>query len=256
MNGYQSAEARASAWLARLKAVGRVLQVVYWGAAVGLIGAMFPGIYGLTWADYRTSDGVTLTVFLGVATLSTGVASRVMLIAAAGIERLRSEYQARHDDLTGLFNRRHFYDELERHVAGVDQEAGSVALVLLDVDRMKSVNDTHGHLAGDHLLRQVAGRLTAACNGHCVARIGGDEFAIIACGASEPEAREIAGRAVEAVRSTPCPIDGAGSLEASICAGVAMASRTNPLTVDQLFATADDRLYQSKRARGWGERAA
>lgn len=115
--------------------------------------------------------------------------SAVLLVAAAfatrGQVRLRralarTEAVARTDDLTHLPNRRHFYDELQAMLARMERNGGSVALLLLDLDRFKAVNDVHGHPAGDQLLRLVAARLRAAGRtGDLIARLGGDEFALV-----------------------------------------------------------------------------
>jgi diguanylate cyclase (GGDEF)-like protein len=99
-------------------------------------------------------------------------------------ERRRAEEEARHlahhDSLTGLPNRLLFNDHLELALAQARRGHTRVALVMLDLDQFKSVNDSYGHAAGDELLRSVAGRLRALVReSDTVARIGGDEFALV-----------------------------------------------------------------------------
>src|SRR5581483_8521336 len=97
-------------------------------------------------------------------------------------ERAREalEYQAMHDPLTGLANRQLFADRLTQTLARSRREDGEFALLILDLDGFKTVNDTMGHEAGDQVLREVARRLTASLReSDTAARMGGDEFAVL-----------------------------------------------------------------------------
>lgn len=102
-------------------------------------------------------------------------------------------FQARHDALTGLLNRREFEHRLEKALASVQAGGEEFSVLLLDLDRFKPVNDTCGHLAGDELLRQISqlfqGRLREE---DTLARLGGDEFGIILANCSGPRARQVA----------------------------------------------------------------
>ncbi|MDD2744018.1 MAG: diguanylate cyclase [Rhodocyclaceae bacterium] len=102
-------------------------------------------------------------------------------------------FQARHDPLTGLINRREFEQRLERALASVQAGGEAFSLLFVDLDRFKPVNDTCGHLAGDELLRQIArlfqGRLR---DQDTLARVGGDEFCILLDNCSGPKARQVA----------------------------------------------------------------
>src|SRR5205814_4303802 len=116
-----------------------------------------------------------------------------------------SEYQARHDALTGLPNRALFTDRVAEALADVSENGGSAAVFILDLDRFKEVNDTLGHQYGDELLRQVAARTNAMVrggSGDIVARLSGDEFAVLLPGASESAAAEIAARLLADLHQT------------------------------------------------------
>jgi diguanylate cyclase (GGDEF)-like protein/PAS domain S-box-containing protein len=153
-------------------------------------------------------------------------------------------HEARHDALTGLANRRAFHDALERE----RPPEVSVAVLYVDLDRFKPVNDEWGHEAGDRLLVEVAARLTRACrDGDTVARLGGDEFAVFCPTCDRDDARAIAQRFVDALRQ---PID-VGRSAVTIGASVGVATGVAPAGAADLARLADDALY---RAKASGER--
>jgi diguanylate cyclase (GGDEF)-like protein len=113
-------------------------------------------------------------------------------VTEAHIVRRKIEFLASHDALTGLLNRKAFVDGLSAPCVGV---RGRFALLLIDLDSFKGINDNLGHLAGDKVLRTVADRLQGSIRpGDIAARIGGDEFAVLLSGAGEAEALAIADR--------------------------------------------------------------
>ena len=151
------------------------------------------------------------------------------------------------DPLTGLGNRRHFCSVLERSIDVVARSGESVLLLLLDIDHFKTINDTHGHLAGDQVLQAIAD-----CLAHCVrpmdtvARYGGEEFAIIL-----PSCRPIFGRAVaERIRQTlaslSIPVAPLLSIQATVSIGGAYAPEWVRSTVDLWIERADLQLYRAK----------
>src|SRR5262245_44427478 len=102
-------------------------------------------------------------------------------------------YQATHDALTGLVNRREFEGRLEEYIDSGHRGDGQHVLCYLDLDRFKIVNDTSGHLAGDSMLREVAKLLREAVrDSDTVARLGGDEFGMLLVGCPLDKARQIA----------------------------------------------------------------
>ncbi|MBO3741547.1 sensor domain-containing diguanylate cyclase [Actinoplanes flavus] len=147
-------------------------------------------------------------------------------------ERLR--YQAGHDELTGLANRRQF-------TAAVTERSGDAAVLLIDLDGFKQINDTYGHAAGDAVLRHVADRLRE-CTGpdDVPARLGGDEFAVLAGG---PESAERIAAALRVLLERPAEIAGR-PLPVGASIGLAVGPSTDP---DQLLNAADLRMYEEKQ---------
>ena len=162
------------------------------------------------------------------------------------LEAQRHAHQASHDHLTGLANRVHLYDQVERCLS-LDQ--GTTALLLLDLDHFKQVNDTLGHAAGDVLLQHVSARLLEAVgDASVVARLGGDEFAVLLTGLDSPsDAGVLAGEILARLTS---PVDYQGlhlSIEASL--GVACHPQ-DAADANGLFQRADVAMYQAKSERG------
>ena len=154
-------------------------------------------------------------------------------------------YFAHHDDLTRLANRVVLQDRLARDVEAAGRAGGGLALLYLDLDRFKSINDTRGHETGDKLLAAVAARMRAGVR-ECdlVARMGGDEFAVVQPHADRAAAGALAERLV-AEMSEPFEIDGE-RLTIGVSIGVAVYPEAGP-TPDQLRRDADMALYRAKR---------
>jgi diguanylate cyclase (GGDEF)-like protein len=167
--------------------------------------------------------------------------NRARELAAAHAEL---EWLAAHDALTGLMNRRHATPRMEAAIAGGEP----VGIAMLDVDRFKQVNDTHGHAGGDAVLVELARRLAATRAGDIVARWGGEEFAVLLTGvADETALRAAAERLRAAVAATPVILDGGIEVAVTVSVGVCRcASADEPL--EALVRAADDALYAAKRA--------
>lgn len=159
-------------------------------------------------------------------------------------------HAAAHDRLTGVANRAAFDDALSVAQSRWEHYGEDFALMLIDLDHFKSVNDTHGHAAGDALLSATAAFLREATRtGDLVARFGGDEFAVIAF---ERDRAEIAGLARHICATLSRPVTGpAGLLTSSVSLGIAMAGDGS--TATHLLRQADEALYEAKRAgrRTW-----
>lgn len=153
---------------------------------------------------------------------------------------------ARHDPLTNLPNRAFFRTCMEQRIAETRRGGGEVAILSLDLDRFKVVNDTFGHPAGDALLWEVADRLQSALRTEdTVARLGGDEFAILLAGTDNDDARaaRVAQRLLDAV-AAPVSIEG-HEIDIGVSIGIA-TGRGPDLDGATLFKRADHALYRSK----------
>jgi diguanylate cyclase (GGDEF)-like protein len=157
------------------------------------------------------------------------------------------ERQAHTDALTGVFNRRGFFAA----AATLTGLAGAKPLcaMLIDLDRFKEINDTHGHAAGDEVVVAAARviRAEAQAQGGIVGRIGGDEFGVLIAGLTDEEAERISERLCAAMRATPVP-HGELALRFAASVGVAIA-QPQDVTLDDLLARADAALYAVKSQR-------
>ena len=175
------------------------------------------------------------------------VADRTAELAAATRE-LR--HRALHDDLTGLSNRAAFWDRLDHRMHLAANRTAGFAVLFLDLDDFKRVNDTMGHAAGDELLVTVAERISRALRpGDTAARVGGDEFLVLLDDVAATEAAlAVAHRIIETIQA-PYEFDGRTyTITGSIGVAAGFGSLT---TVDAMVAAADIAMYDAKR-RGRG----
>ncbi len=205
---------------------------------------------GRTVWRHRTAAGDEIHVLMFVRAL-VHEKRRGFLTAVADVsDRVRAEarisHMAHHDALTGLANRLHFHAALEQAIK-MQRGMWSLAVLYVDLDGFKPVNDAMGHRSGDRLLRMVAARLRAAVRSNdLIARLGGDEFAILQSQTKDLSAT-VAERVIETLRQ-PFEIDdrrvtiGASVGIAVLPAGAAIVSP------DLLIAAADAALYEAKRA--------
>jgi len=182
-----------------------------------------------------------------IETLAVGVAIAFLLFSVTR-EAIGAEHreQALRDPLTGVRNRRGFAEEVEGILARARRSGNFTALLLIDLDHFKSVNDRFGHQAGDRLLRALTDTATGVSRkGDIVGRLGGDEFALALADADAGLAlalAELIRRAVVATRLD----DGAGGFTVSI----GVASMRGAESLDELFAEADAALYRAKAQGG------
>ncbi|QQR37429.1 GGDEF domain-containing protein [Devosia oryziradicis] len=160
-------------------------------------------------------------------------------------ERAEAQHRALHDPLTGLGNRSLFRDRLDTAMRNLPRGEPRLALLALDLDRFKQVNDTLGHEAGDELLRQASARITTTLQpADTLARLGGDEFAIIQPGiTTHDDAARLAQRVIDALQP-PFHISGQ-TIQIGVSVGIATAPDLARTDAD-LVARADDALYQAK----------
>ena len=158
--------------------------------------------------------------------------------------REASKEQAMRDPLTGLFNRGAVLDALQRECSRTDRTHGTFGVIMLDVDHFKAINDTHGHLVGDGVLREVASRLRSSLRTYdSIGRFGGEEFLVIAPECSAPAAQELAERLRRCVCDSPIVYSGR-TLTVTISLGVSCGAGSPAR--DRLLLGADEALYAAK----------
>jgi diguanylate cyclase (GGDEF)-like protein/PAS domain S-box-containing protein len=159
----------------------------------------------------------------------------------------RISHMAYHDALTGLANRTQLNDRLAHALARAEHDANCFAVLALDLDRFKVVNDTLGHDAGDLLLAQVADRLRSAVrSADTVARVGGDELVVIQTGVAQPGAATELSRRLTAQLSEPFDIGGR-QVTVGVSVGIALYP-VHGTTAETLLQNADVALYQAKKS--------
>jgi diguanylate cyclase (GGDEF)-like protein/PAS domain S-box-containing protein len=192
----------------------------------------------------RGADGEPSLAIVMVQDVTQRKRTEQALVAQSAL----NEHQARHDPLTGLANRTLFGERIERALAAAQADGNLVAVMVIDMDRFKEVNDSLGHHAGDELLREVAGRLTGALrSSDPVARIGGDEFGILL---PTPNGHADVTAAVERLIDSldePIGVEGLPLVvEASI--GIALFP-DDGADIDTLMRAADVAMYTAKEEK-------
>ena len=215
--------------------------------SAGLAMILLPCVFGavalflLIRSDY-IHLGLIPEALAGAALLAAGWRFALAFNDVRKLSEIR-EYQARTDDLTGLANRRHFYARLNDAIEGCRLRGASFALLTVDLDHFKELNDTLGHYAGDLLLQQIGPRLQSVMRDGAVARLGGDEFGVILRDASAAAA--LAERIHNALRE-PFELE-EEDLSVSVHASVGIAIFPDDAQdTDGLLQRADVAMYQAK----------
>ncbi|NRF69269.1 diguanylate cyclase [Aquincola sp. S2] len=194
-------------------------------------------------------------------TLGAGVLVLTMVLMLLLVRRVREtnralehsraklRVQSERDPLTGLANRRHFQAVLQ--AGGEAAEGFRGALLMIDIDHFKHINDNHGHAAGDQVLVEVAQRIAAAVRSEAdtVARWGGEEFLVLAPALQRHDTEALAQRLLQAVAGTPVALAGGGGLRATVSIGHAvfpLPPHRVKLTPEQAVNLADMALYTAK----------
>jgi len=204
---------------------------------------------------YLRKDGSVLHAWLTTA-ISRDHRGRPLFLLSHALDltdRLRKEAElerlALTDTLTGLANRTLLTDRIDQALARLQRSGGACAMLLLDIDRFKVVNDSLGHLVGDALLVEVAGRISDVTRADStVARLGGDEFVVLVEGLADPQ--EVHGIAARLLATLRRPYDlgpSAESLVATVSLGISVATNPDRTHVD-LYREADLALYRAKDA--------
>jgi diguanylate cyclase (GGDEF)-like protein/PAS domain S-box-containing protein len=207
-------------------------------------------------AELEASDGRVVPVAIRASAIVAreGGAVGSVLILTDITERRETEarirHMAHHDALTGLPNRLLFRDRLQQALARAPRAGEGVAVLCLDLDRFKEVNDTLGHAFGDRLLEAVTERLQAGTReADTVARLGGDEFAVVQVGLAQPEGADALARRLTEALSRPFDLDGH-----EVLVGTSVGVALFPVDGDdpeRLLRRADLALYRAK-AEGRG----
>ena len=207
---------------------------------------VFVGVLGQTAALSAKVQAVSVALAVANRMLEVAIRDRTMndlRFAAAEEQEQSARYAALHDVLTGLPNRALFNDRLDHGIAQARRHEWTLAVMFVDLDDFKVINDTHGHQTGDAVLRLVADAMrTSVRIADVVGRLGGDEFAVLMPETDAPLADAAAKRLVASLRNV---FKGTPNVTASI--GVVACTATEAST-DDLLRRADQAMYDAKRA--------
>jgi diguanylate cyclase (GGDEF)-like protein len=225
---------RSTALLTLASAIGSVALTCLWLLATGA---------------RQVGDALYITLFVAVPMTAVGGGICIMLVASLETMRMRLQDLAMTDPLTGLRNRRHFIQWAQRELDLAHRHGLPLAMLVLDIDHFKRINDTHGHVVGDQVLVEIGKRCTATLRGtDLLARWGGEEFIALLPNTPEPLAQALAERLRGAVAAAIALPEGGGSVRATVSVGVAgRGAGGRPLmTLDALTQAADRALYDAK----------
>jgi diguanylate cyclase (GGDEF)-like protein/PAS domain S-box-containing protein len=200
----------------------------------------------------QRKDGSEFPVDVTVSTMATDEGLVITSIIRDVTDRKRFETQlqhlADHDALTELFNRRRFEQELNEYGDYARRYKETGAVLLLDLDRFKFVNDTHGHKAGDEVIRAVGNALRESVRqSDVVARLGGDEFAVLLKNVHQAEAERVACLMLATVRDRELPLSGHRT---TMTTSIGIAPFGEDVITENLLVNADLAMYAAKDAGG------
>ncbi|WP_139349913.1 diguanylate cyclase domain-containing protein [Thioalkalivibrio denitrificans] len=177
-----------------------------------------------------------------------GVVALVGSLIIAVLAYRRTRHIALHDPLTGLLTRAGFIDAVQREIEQRRRSGGAFAVLVIDLDHFKPINDRYGHAEGDAVLQCVAGRLRLSMRkGDIVARLGGDEFAVVVRDVREPADCRVVADKIARIFAGPIVV---GPREHRLDASIGRARYPeDALTVDELVAVADQVMYEHKHRR-------
>ena len=202
----------------------------------------------LLWADILTLGNLVVFVLLGASLMAAPwlAVRHFQGLDKADREHERAAYLATHDTLTGLPNRFLFVDRFERAYQNWQRNGTAFALVMLDLDWFKEVNDQHGHDVGDEVLKACGARLQQLLRANdTVARYGGDEFMAILSEVASVDAASLIGEKIRAMIATPIETR-VGPLQLSCSIGISICP-LHGVALDVLRNMADQAMYESKR---------
>jgi len=209
---------------------------------------------GTTDFSLRRRDGGIVPVEISLGPVGADTVAVVRDVTERRRMEAALEHRALHDPLTDLANRSLFFDRMRQAIHAARRDGSQVALVMLDLDGFKAINDTHGHATGDAVLREIAGRLRLGLRAtDSAARLGGDEFAWILPRVTSRRSVGAMVRKRLAVAQEPVTVDGQ-ALQVGLSAGIAMFPEDGQ-DVDTLLRGADRAMYSVKHRRHGAARA-
>lgn len=199
-------------------------------------------------ATLANEDGRRRDLELKLFDASMALAQAQSALAGLRDGERRARHEAQHDALTALPNRQHFRERLQQALAVPARQRTTLAVLYIDLDDFKPVNDRHGHATGDELLRIVATRLTRAVRAEdMVSRLGGDEFACLIADVTDPAGLDALARKLIAIVSAPVAL---GTLKLRVRPSIGIAvSPLDASDADALLRRADAAMYHAKRTQ-------
>lgn len=230
-------------WRARAEAPGPLTGMVFLYVLSGISFALCAAVllHQRQWVLGRAPDNWAETLNLAICIAGMSGIGALSLALHQWRLAARHRHEANTDPLTGLLNRRALFDQVSGRSIG-----SKTAVVIFDIDRFKSINDRHGHAAGDMVIRIFAEELTSGTGGQqIVARLGGEEFAIILANTLPGRAERVAGDIARSFAAREIRI-GEARLQCTVSAGIAFGSQDAD-SFEIVLNLADAALYQAKR---------
>lgn len=250
----QPNEGRAVKLLGTRRAVVDLIVISVLAVVAFLISGAFDALerimdFAQSHEEYELDEILTVFILFAVAAAVFSV-RRIQEFKQQYRQRLKAEgeilHMAYHDSLTDLPNRAHFGEALARELARSRRSGSMVAVICLDLDRFKQVNDLFGHSAGDQLLRRVSRRFQGVLRDmDTLARLGGDEFAVLLPDIGQPENAAILARRLIEVADAPFDLDGQAAA-IGVSAGIVVAESGDTIAAEELMRAADLALYRAK----------
>lgn len=217
--------------------------------------ALLDGMNDSTGAErrFRRGDGHVVLLQIRASVVRDGSGRPLYTVAhlqdVTDARRHEAELQrlADHDALTGLVNRRSFESRLDATLAAALESARPAAVLVIDLDNFKGVNDTYGHAVGDELLRRVAAAMRSRVrDSDVVARLGGDEFGVLLSDVSPRHARMVAAELLAAVNGEAGAPAGDGHVRVTASVGISTIDPSARMTAEEMLVEADIAMYEAK----------
>lgn len=210
-------------------------------------------LVSISWGllPYLTPDpdeaNLLLSLRLGVSFVTFGPITVASVMAARDHLLLQAQRLAEYDPLSGLLNRRAFYDRSIAALGRLHEERRPAAVLMIDIDLFKTVNDAHGHAAGDRVIVEFCNQLDLSIRQRDITgRMGGEEFAVLLTDCHREEAEQVAHRIRRAFSAASIDLDSGQSLQCTASIGVALSQHSG-YNFEKLLSCADTALYEAKR---------